>query len=389
MKKLNILVTLLMGALLFTSCNSDRDDNPTFTLPTSFTLNVPANANNNVYDLINSSSITFTANQPDYGGFPLPTSYAMQVSMDSTFTDAKDGKVANYIELPTPFASTTMSIKASELNEQIIALYESVKNTDSYDNQVRPMYVRAKATVSTISNSIVYSNVVKLPNVLATYKAPDISLPTDMYVVGGSIGDSWKTWQKMTPVFNSAGQFYTVVYMPANGEFKFGTKENDYNGASAIKTITDTNNAAGVSAGSGDNIKFANAGWYVLKFVDKIKGGKIQYELIVDKAVVNITGTTVGNFDTAVPCTAPADQTGEWVSQPFTAAGEVRAYVKVPGADWWRTEFTMQISTGNIRFRVEDIPNNWMETLGADYSIQAKVGQKLYFSFDTGKASLK
>ena len=40
-----------MGALLFTSCNSDRDDNPTFTLPASFTLNVPANANNNVYDL--------------------------------------------------------------------------------------------------------------------------------------------------------------------------------------------------------------------------------------------------------------------------------------------------------------------------------------------------
>ena len=389
MKKLNILVTLLMGALLITSCDSDRDDNPTYTLPASFTLNVPANADNNVYDLINSSSITFTSDQPDYGGLPSPPHYTTQAPMDATFTDATADKVAHYIELPTPFTSTTMSIKASELNEQIIALYESVKNTDSYDNQVRPMYVRAKATVSTISNSIVYSNVVKLPNVLATYKAPDISLPTDMYVVGGSIGDSWKTWQKMTPVFNSAGQFYTVVYMPANGEFKFGTKENDYNGASAIKTITDTNNAAGVSAGSDDNIKFANAGWYVLKFVDKIKGGKIQYELIVDKAVVNITGTTVGNFDTAVPCTAPADQTGEWVSQPFTAAGEVRAYVKVPGADWWSTEFTMQISTGNIRFRVEDIPNNWMETLGADYSIQAKVGQKLYFSFDTGKASLK
>ena len=110
MKKLNILVTLLMGALLITSCDSDRDDNPTYTLPASFTLNVPANADNNVYDLINSSSITFTSDQPDYGGFPLPTSYTMQVSMDSTFTDAKDDKVANYIELPTPFTTTTMSI---------------------------------------------------------------------------------------------------------------------------------------------------------------------------------------------------------------------------------------------------------------------------------------
>lgn len=389
MKKINILVTLLIGLLLFTSCDSDRDDNPTFTLPESFTLNVPANADNNVYDLINSSSITFTANQPDYGGFPLPTSYTMEVSMDSTFTDATDGQVANYVDLPTTFTSTTMSVKTSELNEQIIALYESIKNTDSYDNQVRPIYVRTKASVTTVSNSTVYSNVVKLPNVLATYKAPDISLPTEMYVVGGSIGDAWKTWQKMTPIFGTTGQFYTVVYITANGEFKFGTKENDWNGASVINTITDTGDAAGVSVGNDDNIKFANAGWYVLKFVDKIKSGKIQYELIIDKAIVNITGTTVGSFDNSIPCIAPSDQTGEWISQPFTAGGEVRAYVKVPGADWWRTEFTMQISTGDIHFRVEDIPNNWMETLGADYSIQAKVGQTLHFSFDTNKASLK
>ena len=391
MKKLNILATLLMGTLLFTACDSDRDDNPTYTLPESFTLNVPANADNNVFDLINSSSITFTANQPDYGGFPIATSYTMEVSMDSTFTNNEDGTAANYIDLPTTFTSATMKVSASELNENIISLYETLKNTDSYDNAVRPIFVRAKASVSTVTNSTVYSNVVKLPQVLATYKAPDVSLPTEMYVVGGSIGTAWKTCQKMTPVFQAAGQFYTMVYIPAGGEFKFGLKENDWQGASAIKKITD-NGDAGVSAGNGDNIKFANAGWYVLKFVDKIRSGKVQYELFVDKGEVDIIGAAAGDgdkFAVNVPCTAPADQTGDWVSQAFAGDGELRAYIKVPGSDWWRTEFTIQQTTGTIHYRVEDVPHNWMETLGADYSVQVKAGQKMYFNFDKGTASVK
>lgn len=382
MKKLNILATLLLGTLLFTGCNSDRDDNPTFTLPSSFKLNVPALATNNMIDLQKSSAITFTANQPDYGGFPLPTTYTMQVSMDSTFSDA-----TQYINLPTTFSSATMKVSASELNENIITLYETVKNTDSYDNISRPIFVRAKANVSTIDSSVVYSNVVKLNQVLATYEAPAVSLPTEMYVVGSNIGTAWKTLQKMAPVYGTAGMFYTVIYVPAKGQFKFGLKENDWNGASAIKTITDTGDA-GVSASSDDNIQFANAGWYVLKFVDKIRSGKIQYELIIDKAVINITGAAVGGFDNSVACTAPADQTGEWISQPFTAAGELRAYIKVPGSDWWRTEFTIQKSTGTIHFRVEDLPNNWKETLGDDYSVQVTAGQKMHVSFDKGTASV-
>lgn len=36
MKKINILASLLLGGLLFSACDSDRDDNPTLVMPTGF-----------------------------------------------------------------------------------------------------------------------------------------------------------------------------------------------------------------------------------------------------------------------------------------------------------------------------------------------------------------
>lgn len=35
MKKINIIASLLLGGLLFTACDSDRDDNPTLVMPSS------------------------------------------------------------------------------------------------------------------------------------------------------------------------------------------------------------------------------------------------------------------------------------------------------------------------------------------------------------------
>ena len=381
-----------MGALLLTACDSDRDDNPVMSVPSTFQLNAPADAENNTLDLINSSTVSFTANQPDYGGFPLATTYTLQVSFDKDFveTDEKAGTTANYFSLPTTFSTPEMNVKASELNENIILFYESVKNTDSYDNAVRPIYLRCKANVATVAGSDVYSNVVELPNVLATYKAPDVTLPETMYVCGSSIGEAWKTWQPMAPVYGSAGQFYTLIYIPAEGgSFKFGTKPEGWTGASQIASIDDQAGAE-VSASDGDNIVFAKGGWYTLKFVDKIRGGKVQYNLIVAKADVKVTGSSVaGGFDKPESMTAPADQNGDWTFSNFAASAELRVYVVVPDCDWWRTEFTIQKSDNTIYYRDIDIPNNWMESMGEGYSVTAESGKTLKVNFDKGTASLE
>ena len=361
-------------------------------VPSTFQLNAPADAENNTLDLVNSSTVSFTANQPDYGGFPVTTTYTLQVSFDKDFVEANeaDGTAANYFSLPTTFSTPEMNVKASELNENIITFYESVKNTDSYDNAVRPIYVRCKANVSTVAGTDVYSNVVELPNVLATYKAPDVTLPEEMYVCGSSIGEEWKTWQKMAPVYGSAGQFYTLIYIPEDGgQFKFGTKPEGWTGASQIASIDDQA-GAGVSSNADDNIVFAKGGWYTLKFVDKIRGGKLQYNLVIGKGDVQVRGNSIaGGFDNPESMTPPATKDGDWTFSNFSASGELRVNVVVPDLDWWRTEFTIQKSDNTIFYRAVDLPNSWAETMGEGYSVTAEPGKTLKVNFDKGTASLE
>ncbi len=65
--------------------------------------------------------------------------------------------------------------------------------------------------------------------------------------------------------------------------------------------------------------------------------------------------------------TPPAEPTGEWVSPAFTASEELRVSVKVGSIDWYRTEFT--VHNGDVFWRKYNMPNNWAETMGADYSV--------------------
>ena len=85
--------------------------------------------------------------------------------------------------------------------------------------------------------------------------------------------------------------------------------------------------------------------------------------------------------------TAPDDPSGEWVSPAFTASEELRVAVKVGSIDWYRTEFT--IYNGEVFWRKYNMPNNWAETMGADYSVKPAVGTKLYVNFDTNKAEVR
>lgn len=79
--------------------------------------------------------------------------------------------------------------------------------------------------------------------------------------------------------------------------------------------------------------------------------------------------------------TAPTDDSGVWVSPEFAGGGEMRAYTQVGTFDWWRTEFTL--FNGELFWRAVDIPNNWAENVGADYSVTPNAGQKLYLTIGT------
>lgn len=76
---------MLTAIVAFTACSTNRDENPTLTVPTesSFTLYAPGMASNTI-DLDNSNSLTFKVDQPNYG-YTAPITYLME------FAASKDG----------------------------------------------------------------------------------------------------------------------------------------------------------------------------------------------------------------------------------------------------------------------------------------------------------
>lgn len=391
-----MLLPALVLPLLFTSCDDDRDSNPTLDLShlaEGFVLNTPALAENNTYDLNSAKSLVLTCSQPNYGNAPYAVKYYAQVSIDPTFVSdpaATHEELATYAE-----NASSLEFNASEANNAVVSLFQAA-NPDTSVPEEMPIYIRLRAVISGTLNQTLgetYSNVITLPSVKATYEAPDAKFTDNLYLIGSSIQTPWQSWKAIPKVFGLEGNYYGVIYLPAGGEFKWGTENNDYRGINRLKEINDEA-GAGISAGEEQNIKVANAGWYTLLFKGKITEDKknIEWTLSVYPTKVYILGGSVEMsgtwaFDDAYALTAPADKNGKWVSPAFTASAELRAAVKVGDLDWYRTEFT--VYKGNLFWRRYDIVNSWTETEGADYSVTTQVGQKLYIDFDNYTAEVK
>ena len=380
-----LLALLAVVTLGFTACETDNDSNPTLDLShvgEGFTLNTPANAQNNTYDLANAKSVELTCSQPNYGGMPLMVRYYVQVSLTEDF--------ASYKELATSYTKAKMAVDAREINDAMVELFQEANPDTDYPATPRPLYIKLRAVIDGTDNmGETYSNVITLPSVLASYQAPEATFETQLYVVGQAIGEAWSTWKPVPQIYDMPGCYYTVVYVPEGTGFKWGAYEQDWRGYDRIRNWDDVA-GAGVSASSDGNIVFANGGWYTLFFEAEIVGSSVQYDLHILPAEVYVIGNSMGgNWNVADPTLAlqaPADQTGDWVSPAFTGSGELRAYVNVPGYDWWRTEFTLH--NGEVYWRDVNIIDSWSE-LGSDYAVQVSPGQCLYVNFDSNTGEVR
>lgn len=387
----NIIKSLLAPAValavlpFMASCETDTDSNPTLQHPTSFVLNTPAYAENNVYDLANSESVNLTTTQPDYG-FPVVTTYEVQVSLNQAFTEVTGAEVpetVNYETLMSTYDKANMDVSAEEMNNAIVSLYQQDFGGDP-SGKVLDVYVRLAAHVANADNSYCYSNVIKLP-VVISYIA---TMPKVVYVAAESIHGGTEG-KALAPVFGLDAQWYGMVYMSAGASLTWGDADAQDNGA-AVTTFDDQADA-GLSEAADGGIAFANAGWYVLHFSASIADNTLTSKLTVYPGAAYTTGAPSygeGDWldgDASKALTAPADASGEWVSPAFIAGGELRAYIKVPGLDWWRTEFTLY--QGNLYWRNVDIPDNWAKNVGSDYSVSCEAGARLYvnFDYDTGR----
>ena len=379
MKKISIIIAaaLCLGAAV--SCEDEREIITLNENPTTFVLNTPALAQAE-YDLDNSSVVVLTCSQPDFG-FTAPTLYTVQLSLENDFET--EGKYATFsmasttarIELPaSEFAAFVTSLSGKE--EAVFPITETV-------------YLRAIAKVKNTNTQII-SNVISLDKVRTSFALPPVEFKPQLYVVGANVGTAWKTWKPVAAVYGVAGEYYTMVYNGGGSDngLKWGEDENDWRGYDNLKAIQD-NAGAGISKKEDDgNLIFAKAGWYVLHFEGKIAGRTIEYVLKVEPAHAYVIGAAANDVwkdsDSAWEMTLDGDK---FVSPAFAADGELRAYIKVPGLDWWRTEFTLH--KGSLFFRDVDIPNNWNASKGSDYSVSIKAGQKLYVDFNNNTGEVK
>ena len=382
MKKIynSLLIAMVAALPLFTACSDDNDSNPTLTMPESFELNMPEFAANNIYDLPAATAVNLTVKeQPNYGGWPAAVTYAVQLSLD--------GNTENeWNELKTTYTSTKISIDATTLNQAVLDMYRAA-HEDADPAGTLPLYVRLRAFLAETGEHYgeVFSNAIQL-NVLSYDTPSDVTLPTEIYVCGNSIAEAWSTWKPLAPVYGREGRFYTMIYNNADG-FKWGYKANDWFGYDLIDEWDNQVDGLEITAASDGNIVFSKAGWYVLKFVTKVVGDKINVKLTVAPGAAGVIGNAVdGGSWTAAALTPPADKS-EWTFSDFTGSGELRAFITVPDEDWWRTEFTLH--EGALYWRIVDIPQNWAENVGEDYSVTVGPGKTLKVNFDNNTGSVE
>ena len=388
-----MLLPALVLPLLFTSCDEDRDSNPTLDLShlaEGFVLNTPALAENNTYDPYYAKNLVLTCSQPNYGGVPYPVKYYAQVSINPAFVSdptVAHKELATYAENPS-----SLDFDAYEVNKAIVSLFRAA-NPDANLPDEMPVYIRLRAVIGGALNKTLgetYSNVITLPSVKATI--PDARFTENLFLIGSSIQTPWESWKPIPQVFDKKGEYYGIIYVPAGGEFNWGTEINDKLGINQIKEINDVA-GAGITAGDDQNLKVANAGWYTLHFMGEISKDKknINWTLTVYKTQVCLIGACIGQsnwgFADENALTPPDDPSGDWVSPAFTAGSELRVAVKVGDNDWWRTEFT--ILKGDVFWRKQSVNDGWKKDVGSDYSVSTNPGQKLYVNFDTNKAEVK
>ena len=272
MKKLNILALAFASMLAFTACEDDNDSNPVVQQPTTFQLNTPALAGN-LYDLEQTSSISLTCQQPDYG-YTAAVMYYTQMSLTNEWKEATSVEAddATYVELDGSFTTCKLSMDAAAVNRNIVKLAKYESDADVPADGVS-LYVRSRAILA--SGYECYSNVIEL-KVQPYYIALTAADPELWYLIGGCIGDgSWgsEVGVAVFPMSPVEGGVYDAVtgqgpltytgYFPEGGGFKLVKTPGqwaDQWGSSANNSIDSPVKNDG---GSGD-FKVTKSGYYRL-----------------------------------------------------------------------------------------------------------------------------
>lgn len=200
MKKIFSLVLILLGGMsLLSSCEEDRDSNPTLVQPTEFVMN-ETNWRGALVDLENTSdSLLLSWSQPTYAtdGAPVLVNYSVDFSPKGTFTTAydeaaEDNTGADYATLATGLNNCTYKTSAEALNRLCMAMFGWTSANQLPAQLVGTFRVRAGVPKSTneLLNPIMSNEItVKMLPYFMILKAAD---PEIWWLIGADIADgSW------------------------------------------------------------------------------------------------------------------------------------------------------------------------------------------------------
>ena len=148
MKKILSLVLMLLGGVaMLTSCESDNDSNPTIKSPTTFTINASPVADQYI-QLAQNNNVNLTWTQPNYGYNAFAT-YKVQVGL------VKNGAVTWYEKdgqpkyLATTYTVCNANISGEEISEVLCAI-DGFKYAEDYvDQGYREVTLRVYASINT------------------------------------------------------------------------------------------------------------------------------------------------------------------------------------------------------------------------------------------------
>lgn len=233
MKKLNIFAYCLAGMLAFSSCQDDRDDNPTILHPETFTLNASTET---VYDLQNIETIDWTCDVPDYG-YSAAVTYSVQINKDNNWVDAEGENAASYVTLETTYSTNQLKISAAEMDRSLIILNEWF-DAETFPTTEQTVFVRIMSSISTVSGYEAYSEPIEI-RYLPYYM--EVSLePKTMYVVGDHNGWAANDDAPRLIATDEAGMIFHG-YAQLNTQFKFMTTDSwadpNYGGGSGTLAL--------------------------------------------------------------------------------------------------------------------------------------------------------
>lgn len=375
---------VVMSLTLMTACSDDNDSNPSIQTPTEFKLNTPALVNTPI-DLANSSKIMLTCSQPNYG-YTASVQYTVQVATDEDMTDA--------VELSETSNSAKVAIDAASLASTLTNIYVEKGKTEADFPMDVKAYFRLKANIVTSNGNVVegteiLSNVVSLNNIHLLFSLPPVNLPKNVYVVGNFCDWKWDNCFDMVQVYGTEDTFWHLVYIDDSG-IKFNTAEAWNNNEVGYAGITVSGDCKDDIIDNGGNIASKNPGWYLVIVTTSVVNREIHYDVQFNKPTILLTGPVAGNSDCKEdiaegwPFTVPTTKDGDFVSPAFVGSvpggdGDgVRMYVKVPGHDWWHSEFV--VLSDKIEYRA---------TGGDQPRVAGSAGQKVYLNIAKGTGEIK